>query len=175
MAGVRNSRSLALLGTWSRFCASHSLRNATPVSVAFNGQFDQQTGHIAPRSLPGVLQLPTSLGLSRGFASTGVESNIPTQNNRASDAAAVLKVVSLTQLANFVRSHSNCWSLQNLKIGKLHEQLRLTSETVPYILKEKLLKMVQDRSVPAYRYCLQLCPFWTWCNVQRGGNDSSGS
>ena len=37
--------------------------------------------------------------------------------------------------------------MQNLKIGKLHEQLRATSETVPYINKEKLLKMVQERFV----------------------------
>lgn len=152
MARVRTSRSLAFLSACSRSGFKGSLPGVSPASFTLSGHSDHETGQSTSRSLPQLLPVPAHLGPSRGFASTGSGGSNPSQRSRAADAAAVLKVV-LNTCSTCNRPTLVFYALQNLKIGKLHEQLRLTSESVPYIHKEKLLKMVQDRFA-------QLLQFW---------------
>lgn len=98
MARVRSRSSVALLSPWSRCCWSANFPDVTSTSVLFSYDYERKKDQSALRSVSGLPRFPASLGHSRSFASTGVDSSNQVQHNRATDAAAVLKVASYSSL-----------------------------------------------------------------------------
>lgn len=114
---------------------------------------------------------------SRGFASLTVEDPNAVPGKRASEALAVLRVyrLSFQTAIDYHKLIRKGLTLQHARLGKLREKLQQASEDTPYITKDKLLQLIQERyrgimytSRPLHTAALQTCLYVSAAELCQG-------